>query len=138
MAGLALSVQTLQLLPESPERDEIVIAQRIRMEGLLGAYNWVTQQAELWKKNETNASFDSELSLVLWADHPLLRWIANPLNYTQGVAGSALPPTLIVSRLDGPSLDIAKRLVNDAVAVEKEGLTGKIYIDAREIGRAHV
>jgi uncharacterized protein (TIGR03790 family) len=133
MAGLALSVQTLQLLPESPERDEIIIAQRIRMEGLLGAYNWVTQQAELWKKNETNASFDSELSLVLWADHPLLRWIANPLNYTQGVAGSALPPTLIVSRLDGPSLDIAKRLVNDAVAVEKEGLTGKIYIDARGI-----
>ncbi|MFN7766523.1 MAG: TIGR03790 family protein [Planctomycetaceae bacterium] len=133
LAGLALAVQALQQLPESPERDELIIAQRILMEGLLGAYNWVSQQAELWKKNETTASFDSELSLVLWADHPLLRWIPNPLNHTQGLAGRALPPTLIVSRLDGPSVEIAKRLVNDALAVEKEGLTGKIYIDARGI-----
>lgn len=133
LAGLALAVQALQQLPETPERDEMIISQRILMEGLLGAYNWVSQQSELWKKNETNASFDSELSLVLWADHPLLRWIPNPLNHTQGLAGRALPPTLIVSRLDGPSVDIAKRLVNDAVAVEKEGLTGKIYIDARGI-----
>ncbi|MFN7806734.1 MAG: TIGR03790 family protein [Planctomycetaceae bacterium] len=133
LAGLALAVQTLQMLPESPERDEIIITQRIRMDGLLGAYNWIAQHGDLWKKNETAASFDSELSLVLWADHPLLRWIPNPLNHTQGLAGKTLPPTLIVSRLDGPSLDIAKRLVNDAVAVEKEGLTGKIYIDARGI-----
>jgi uncharacterized protein (TIGR03790 family) len=133
LAGLALAVQALQQLPETPERDEMIISQRILMEGLLGAYNWVSQQSELWKKNETTASFDSELSLVLWADHPLLRWIPNPLNHTQGLAGRALPPTLIVSRLDGPSVDIAKRLVNDAVAVEKEGLTGKIYIDARGI-----
>ncbi|HBH55056.1 MAG TPA: hypothetical protein DDY91_24510 [Planctomycetaceae bacterium] len=132
-AGLGVGLQTLQQLPESVERDEMIISLRIRMEGLLGAYNWVNQQAELWKKNETLASFDSELSLVLWSNHPLLRWIPNPLNHTQGLVGRTLPPTLIVARLDGPSLTIAKRLVDDAVAVEKEGLTGKIYIDARGI-----
>jgi uncharacterized protein (TIGR03790 family) len=41
-------------------------------------------------------------------------------------------PTLMVARLDGPDLKTAKRLIDDAIAVEKAGgLTGKAYIDAR-------
>jgi uncharacterized protein (TIGR03790 family) len=37
-------------------------------------------------------------------------------------------------RLDGPSPDIAKRLVDDAIAVEAKGLTGRVVVDARGIG----
>jgi uncharacterized protein (TIGR03790 family) len=40
---------------------------------------------------------------------------------------------VLVSRLDGPSVEIAKRLVDDAIAVEKTGLKGKAVIDARGI-----
>jgi uncharacterized protein (TIGR03790 family) len=41
---------------------------------------------------------------------------------------------LLTSRLDGPNPDVAKRLVDDAIAVEqKGGLTGRVYVDARGI-----
>ena len=40
---------------------------------------------------------------------------------------------LMTSRLDGPTAEIAKRLVDDAVAVEAKGLSGKVVIDARGI-----
>src|SRR5947208_4206015 len=44
------------------------------------------------------------------------------------------PPVVLVSRLDGPSVEIAKRLVDDAIATEKAGgLKGKAVIDARGI-----
>jgi uncharacterized protein (TIGR03790 family) len=44
------------------------------------------------------------------------------------------PPTLMTCRLDGPTPEIAKRLVDDALAVEAKGLTGRVVIDARGIG----
>jgi uncharacterized protein (TIGR03790 family) len=41
---------------------------------------------------------------------------------------------LMTARLDGPSKEVAKRLVDDAVAVEEAGgLRGKAYFDARGI-----
>ena len=40
----------------------------------------------------------------------------------------------MVSRLDGPTVAIVKRLVDHAVEVEKKGLQGKVYFDARGIG----
>jgi uncharacterized protein (TIGR03790 family) len=81
---------------------------------------------------ESQASVDSELMLLWWPAYPLVRWVTNPLymrvsdKYRDGK-----PPVLLVSRLDGPSADIARRLVDDAVAVEKAGLKGKAVIDAR-------
>src|SRR5262249_10511931 len=41
------------------------------------------------------------------------------------------PPVLLTARLDGPTPDIAKRLVDDAVEAERTGLSGKVYVDAR-------
>src|SRR5262249_31586904 len=42
-------------------------------------------------------------------------------------------PVLMVARLDGPTVAIAKGLVDQAVEVEKAGLAGKVYFDARGI-----
>ncbi|MDY6988148.1 MAG: TIGR03790 family protein [Thermodesulfobacteriota bacterium] len=39
-----------------------------------------------------------------------------------------------VARLDGPTPRLAKRLVDDSIATEKEGLKGIFYIDARGLG----
>ncbi len=36
---------------------------------------------------------------------------------------------MLVGRIDGPSWDIAKRLIEDAVAAEKSGLWGNAYLD---------
>ncbi len=83
---------------------------------------------------ESEAAVDSELSLLWWDDYDLRRWQLN-LHYFQVPEKfrTGKPPVVMVSRLDGPSPEIAERLVDDAVEVEKKGLDGKAYFDARGI-----
>lgn len=40
-------------------------------------------------------------------------------------------PVLMVSRLDGPSPQIVRRMIDDALTAEQRGLAGKAYLDAR-------
>jgi uncharacterized protein (TIGR03790 family) len=83
---------------------------------------------------ESHASVDSELMLLWWEKYPPARWVMNPLyfqaseNYRKGC-----PPVVLTARLDGPSPEVAKRLVDDAVAVEAKGLAGNVVVDARGI-----
>jgi uncharacterized protein (TIGR03790 family) len=121
----------------SIQRDALVLALLERSGGLLTAVEWLDQQIEIAVKNETGASFDSELSLVMWPDdYQLLRWQMNYLR--PGYDNSQLPKffrTLMVSRIDAPTLKLAKGLIDTAIQVEKQGLHGKAYIDARGIGK---
>ncbi|MCX5645956.1 MAG: TIGR03790 family protein [Phycisphaerae bacterium] len=77
---------------------------------------------------ETEASVDSELSLVLCSGYELYRWQPNALRNP-----AQAPPfkTLMVSRLDGPSYGIAKGLIDKAMVAEEKGLTGIAYVDSR-------
>ncbi|MEA3225749.1 MAG: TIGR03790 family protein, partial [Planctomycetota bacterium] len=77
---------------------------------------------------ETRASVDSELSMVLFEAYDLYRWQPNVLK--KDALGLSLR-TLMVSRLDGPSPEIAKGLVDKSIAAEKTGLKGTAYIDSR-------
>src|SRR5262249_46593257 len=83
---------------------------------------------------ESEACVDSELMLLWWDSYELRRWQLNLLNFqVPDKLREGKPPLVMTSRLDGPSAAIAKRLVDDAVAVEKKGLIGKVYVDARGI-----
>jgi uncharacterized protein (TIGR03790 family) len=84
---------------------------------------------------ESTAAVDSELMLMWWPPYPLTRWMLNPLYWQVPEAKRrAGPPTLMTCRLDGPTAEVAKRLVDDAMQTEKRGgLAGKVYIDARGI-----
>ena len=76
---------------------------------------------------ETEASVDSELSLVLCNAYELYRWQPNALR-----SGAPQPfKTLMVSRLDGPNYGVAKGLIDKALATEDKGLTGTACIDSR-------
>jgi len=77
---------------------------------------------------ETHASVDSELSMVLFEAYDLYRWQPNVLE--KNSLGLSFR-TLMVSRLDGPSPEIAKGLVDKSMAAEKTGLKGTAYIDSR-------
>ena len=79
---------------------------------------------------ETNASVDSELSMVLFAGYELYRWQPNGLK-SRGINWDFL--TLMVCRLDGPGPEIAVSLIDKAIAAEKKGLNGVAYIDSRGI-----
>jgi uncharacterized protein (TIGR03790 family) len=75
----------------------------------------------------TDASVDSELSLVLCQAYELYRWQPNALR-------TRVPQpfqTLMVARLDGPDFGVAKGLVDKAIRAEQKGLTGVAYIDTR-------
>jgi uncharacterized protein (TIGR03790 family) len=88
----------------------------------------------LLSQQESQAAVDSELMLLWWPAYTLARWQANPLHWQFPEAKRrTLPPTLLAARLDGPTPEIAMRLVDDAVAVEATGLRGKAYVDARGI-----
>ena len=88
------------------------------------------------RRNE--ASVDSELAWL-----PLVKMnvpLTGPLrNWIYGVTNPALlNPTngiLLVARLDGPSADIARGLVDKALQAERDGLWGRAYFDARGLGK---
>ncbi|HNS20530.1 MAG TPA: TIGR03790 family protein [Sedimentisphaerales bacterium] len=76
---------------------------------------------------ETDASVDSELSLVLRGEYELYRWQPNLLRDDKPAPFT----TLMVSRLDGPSYDIAQGLIDKALVAESKGLAGNACIDSR-------
>ncbi len=82
---------------------------------------------------ETAASVDSELSLLLRGDYELYRWQPNELKNKVPSLGLY---TLMVSRLDGPHVEVVKGLINKAVAAEEKGLQGTAYIDSRGLAKS--
>jgi len=128
-----------------PQRVErLVVASKIRYAVLCYGVplkiapdsNWhdstnTNMRAEL-RRNE--AAVDSELAWLplvqvnVPLDGPLRNWFygttnAALLNPTNGI--------LLVSRLDGPSADIARSLVDKSLAAERDGLWGRAYFDGR-------
>jgi uncharacterized protein (TIGR03790 family) len=79
------------------------------------------------------ASVDSELSLVTINHYPLGGWLPNP--YFLGSVAAATTYTtdkvLLVSRLDGSSPALVRRIIDDAFDAEQNRLTGIAYFDAR-------
>lgn len=78
---------------------------------------------------ETDASVDSELSMILCTAYDLYRWQPNLLR------GPEVQPfrTMMVSRLDGPSYEIARGLIDKAISAEIKPLAGEACIDSRSL-----
>ena len=137
LIGYTESRSLFEQSPPGIERDAVVLALVERTGGILAAIQWLDSQLDVVKKNETGAALDSELMLVMCPDdYPLLRWQPNYLraNYSN----SQIPKffrTLMVSRIDAPTLRLAKGLVDTAIEVENKGLRGKIYVDARGLAK---
>ena len=79
------------------------------------------------------ASVDSELALVREDHYSLEGWLPN--KYFLGYRGKEIKnmpqKVMLVSRLDGPSEKIVRRIIDDSLIAENEGLRGKAYFDAR-------
>lgn len=103
-----------------------------RLFGVRGVLELASVEVDRLTYTHADASLDSELSL-LWWDRDLYpiawRW-GNPL--FQGTAPTRDElPVLMVSRLDAPTADLAKGLVDKALQAERMGLDGTVYFDAR-------
>lgn len=89
------------------------------------------RSTELLKSNY-KASLDSEIALVLSEEYSLANWIPNPFFTGYGdIYQDKRDEVFMVSRLDGPVPEIVKRVIDESIQVEKTGLKGKTYFDAR-------
>jgi uncharacterized protein (TIGR03790 family) len=90
------------------------------------------------KRND--AAVDSELCLLPLL-HPQPRVYGVVQNRLFGSTNAAnINPTnglLMVARLDGPTPDIARGLVDKALEAERDGLWGRAYFDARGLTNSH-
>ncbi len=130
----------LQELEEEPPVDVEAVGtlkQKIeRAEKNLAALTAVRDEAleKLRAKNgQTNAALDSELALLFWSPYRLRRWQPNFLRTLLVKAPVAINSqiTFMTARLDGPDFESVKGMIDRAVAVEKKGLDGIVYFDAR-------
>ncbi len=89
------------------------------------------------RQRDPVASVDSELSLVKIADHPVPDWLPNPyfLQFQSGKTSYRKGDVLMVSRLDGPDPATVRRVIDESLDVEKTGLDGTAYFDARWVRR---
>lgn len=93
----------------------------------------VQNQCERTAKGDQRASLDSEIALVLQENHSLAGWMPNPFfaGYHEPELMEQRDATLLVSRLDGPSPEIVRRVIDDSLTAERTGLKGTAYFDAR-------
>jgi uncharacterized protein (TIGR03790 family) len=103
-------------------------------EGLLGELKFWEHLNRIYGHPQTGASVDSELTLVLVDNFPKVHWLPNPLHLRfdkEPAMWRFRQAVVMVGRLDGPTPQIARRLVDDALKIEGLGLQGTCYLDAR-------
>ncbi len=124
-------IQFKGVLPE----EAIEKATIIRLaEGIIGEFMFWKELKELYLKNWTSASVDSELTHVLDDSYQLSGWLPNPFlkRYdTFPLIKTMREKTIMVGRLDAPTPELTRRLIDDAIEIEHTGLNGVFYIDAR-------
>jgi len=103
--------------------------------GLFGYAFLLSARHESLDADQSESALDSELSLLWWTGYPRARWVLNPLEWKtrQGWRQRHMtpPPTLMVTRLDGPAEPIVRNIILTSIKVESEGLHGQVAIDAR-------
>jgi uncharacterized protein (TIGR03790 family) len=102
--------------------------------GLLGELRFWDHLNWIYERPRTGAAVDSELTLLMVENYPTVQWLPNPLNLRCDETPAMQrfrQAVVMVGRLDGPTPEIARRLVDDALKIEATGLTGTCYLDAR-------
>jgi uncharacterized protein (TIGR03790 family) len=110
-----------------------------RLFGARGVLELASMEVDRLTYADADASLDSELSLLWWDRNlytPAWRW-PNPL-HEHAVVNQDDPSVLMVSRLDAPTADLAKGLVDQALQAERSGLQGTMYFDARGLKAKNV
>ena len=87
---------------------------------------------ELPKQYKVNrGSVDSELALLIGpSDSSMTAFLPNPLFENATVDVLYAKRVIRVSRLDGPSVDSIKRMIDRTLKAEAEGLIGRTYFDS--------
>lgn len=148
MYGLPLKIAGPKMTPQEKTQVEDLRIRRKSLKNQLKKYEGQkdghikTVKAELKSINDKlsiltgasgQSSFDSELALVLEEYYSISGWIPNPhcIGWRDEKNLLKKDNVLMVSRLDGPSVTTVKRIIQDSIKAEKNGLKGTAYFDAR-------
>jgi uncharacterized protein (TIGR03790 family) len=130
---IKLLADKAKVFPKGPEARELALRRR-EAAPLEQKIQKLEQQIRWLSHDESWAAVDSELSLLWQGGYELRRWQWNLLYWqVQPALRAGIPPLLMTARLDGPSVDLVKQLIDRTVEVEAKGLQGKVYVDARNI-----
>jgi uncharacterized protein (TIGR03790 family) len=102
--------------------------------GLRGVLAMAQEESERFSYQNGNASLDSELTLLWWdrGDYTVAGRMSNPIFHSRATMQSLqILPIVMVARLDAPTPELARRLVDQALTAEQHGLSGKFYLDAQ-------
>ena len=81
--------------------------------------------------NRSQASVDSEMAVLAAYSRQISGVALNPyFRSFRTIAELANPGLLLVCRLDAPNAETVRRMIVDAIATEKNGLSGRAYVDA--------
>jgi uncharacterized protein (TIGR03790 family) len=109
--------------PNPAEANDITLIRR----QFKGTQASLVQTFQAGRMSKTEASVDGELSLLLIRDVPLRGFFPNPL---YGQADQEIAKDILrVTRLDGPSPKAVIRMLDKALAGERNGLKGRAYVD---------
>jgi uncharacterized protein (TIGR03790 family) len=78
------------------------------------------------------AAVDSELAVLGVFSRQISGAMNNPyFKATVRIGETPLAPLLLVTRLDAPTPELVRRMIDDSLAAEQRGLRGMTYVDAR-------
>jgi len=103
-----------------------------QIEPTLAKYKQLAKQIEQLSGASQLAAVDSEISMAIAGTYNLDKWQMNP--YFVGFKSPVRyqkNEVLFVSRLDASSPQIVKRMIDDSLYAEENGLRGRAYFDAR-------
>jgi uncharacterized protein (TIGR03790 family) len=115
-------------LDQPDDRQELQdLARRV---GLIDYARVLSLSLKQLDPEQSRASFDSELATLRLDLKPATLWLANPLRGRNPDAQD--PPNVMrVARLDAPTPDLVRQIIDDSIATEQEGLDGRLVIDSR-------
>ncbi|MEM8677765.1 MAG: TIGR03790 family protein [Planctomycetota bacterium] len=135
--GLEEARAMIEQTPLDLQHHQLSLSMLGQTHGVFDSVSWINGRLKKIRANETNASFDSELACVLWPDHTLLLWQPNYLHARyEGSPLRKVYPTIMVSRIDAPTLPLCRSLIDRAIEVEAKGLEGVFYLDGRGIAQS--
>jgi uncharacterized protein (TIGR03790 family) len=125
MVGEPLTIKTRQEL----------LALRVKLYGVVGG----AQQAQEWisriDPQDSSSCLDSELMLLWYDDYSKAHWLDNPYSLDRWPVsrGGKLPKVMMVARVDGLRPQAAIEMIDTTLRVERDGMDGVAYFDARGI-----
>ena len=85
---------------------------------------------QAWQTQSDGASVDSELCLLGTFATSFGSQTPNPyFRESEAFGDVSLPQMMMVGRIDGPTPELCRKMIDDATEVERNGLWGRAYVD---------